>query len=203
MRIILIGPQGSGKGTQAKLLSEKFKIPHISAGDLLRNAKGELKEKLDSFMDKGELVPDELILEILKKRLEEKDCTNGFILDGFPRNLEQAKLLDSITAIDFVIEITLEDKTAIKRISNRLTCKKCGAIYNMQTKPSKLDDKCEKCNGELIVRQDDTPDAIKKRLKIYHEETEPLLKHYQTIRINGELSIEKEFEEILKLLKNN
>ncbi len=206
MKLIFIGPQGSGKGTQAKILSEKLNIPHISTGDLLRDAQEELKEKLHEYMNSGQLVPDELIAKILKKRLEEQDTKEGFILDGFPRNINQTELLKPITEIDKVIEITLSDEEAVKRISGRITCKECKAGYNTLTAPKPQQPNiCDKCQGKLIRRNDDTEEAVKKRLEIYHQETEPILEEYkeQSLKINGEQAIEKIAENIDQALKIN
>jgi len=202
MKIIFIGPQGSGKGTQAKIISEELKIPHISTGDLFRDMEGELKKELDSYMLAGQLVPDELVIRILKQRILQPDCKEGFILDGYPRNLAQAKLLDKITKIDKVVEISLDDNTAIERISSRLSCKKCGAVYNTITNPPKRQNICDRCGGELYRRSDDNPNAIKKRLETYHKETEPILKKYKKIlvKIDGDQEIDKISEEILEKL---
>jgi len=200
--IIFIGPQGSGKGTQAKIISEELNIPHISTGDLFRMLEGALREEVDSYVNKGQLVPDELTVKILKERITKPDCTNGFILDGFPRNLNQAKLLDKITKIDKVIEITLTDELAVKRISSRWSCKKCGAVYNSITNPPKIKGVCDKCQGELYRRADDNPDAIKKRLETYHQETEPILKKYKKVlvSVDGNQEIDKISEQILEKL---
>lgn len=203
MRLILIGPQGSGKGTQAQIITDKLNIPHISTGDLLKSAKGELKKEIDPYINKGNLVPDELTTKLLKQRINQPDCKNGFILDGFPRNLNQVKLLKQITDIDKVIEITTSDEFAIKRISNRLSCKKCHTIYNKITNPPKKPNTCNKCNSPLYQREDDYPEAIKKRLNIYKKETTPIIEKYKgrLIKINGNQSIKKVSEEILSNLK--
>jgi len=204
VNIIFIGPQGSGKGTQAKIISEELKIPHVSTGDLFRETVGELREELNSYMNSGKLVPDELVIKILKERIEKSDCKNGFILDGFPRNVAQAKLLDDITKIDKVVEITLKDNEAIKRISGRVTCEKCKAGYNIFTSPKPKDpSKCDKCNGKLLKRADDTEEAVKKRLEIYHEQTKPILKKYQSIlvTVDGSQEIDKIAKEILEKLR--
>lgn len=198
MKLVLIGPQGSGKGTQAKLLSKKLKIPHISTGDLLRNATGELRKEIDSYIVKGELYPDEKMLKLLETRIKKEDCKNGFILDGFPRNLKQARMLEKITKIDRVVEIYISDEEAVRRLSGRVACEKCGAGFNYITIPPKEKGKCDKCGGKLVQRDDDKEEAIRKRLKIYHEETEKILKHYKTIRVNGEKSIEEVQKEILR-----
>jgi adenylate kinase len=200
MKILLIGAQASGKGTQAKLLAKKLGLPHISTGDLLRAQIGELRKDIDSYIIKGNLYPDEKMLKILEARFKEKDCQKGFILDGFPRNLKQAEMLDKITKIDKVIEIHISDKEAVQRISDRRHCEKCKADYNLVTMPPKDPKKCDKCNGRLIARADDTPEAARKRLEIYHHETEPILKHYNAIRVNGEQGVEKVFQEIVQNL---
>jgi len=201
MKLVFIGPQGSGKGTQAKIISEKLNIPHISTGDLLRNAEGELKEKINSILNSGKLISDELVLDLLKKRISEDDTKNGFILDGFPRNLKQAKMLKKITKIDKIIEISISDEESIRRLSGRLNCKNCGAIYNINTGPKpKIDNKCDKCNSDLYQREDDKPEAIKRRLETYHKETEPILENYPHVKIDGEQSIEKVTQDILNAL---
>lgn len=200
MNIIFIGPQGSGKGTLAKIISGKLKIPHISTGELFRNIQGRLKQEIDSYINKGLLVPDELTIKLLKERIKKADCKNGFILDGFPRNLAQAKILKTITKIDEAIEIYISDSLAIKRILNRISCKKCGAVYNTITNPPKKQNICDKCEGELYIRKDDNPEEIKKRLDTYHKETEPILKEYKDIliRVDGDQEINKIADEILE-----
>ena len=197
MNLLIIGPQGCGKGTQAKIISENLKIPHISTGDLFRNAKNESKQELEKYMNQGLLVPDELVAKILKQRINQDDAKNGFILDGYPRNKEQNELLKNITKIDKVIEINLSDKEAIKRISSRLSCKSCGAIFNKITKIPKQENICDNCKGKLYQRDDDKPEAVKKRLEIYKKQTQPILEQYQNkLIINGEQSIEKIAKEI-------
>jgi len=212
VRIILLGPPGSGKGTQAKFLSKRYGIPHIAMGDILREEvakKTPLGEKVNVYMSKGELVPDEIVIEVLKKRLQEADCTNGFILDGFPRTLNQAKALDNMLSelnlkIDAVIYIEVPDEEIMKRLSLRRTCKVCGRIYNLHYNPPKQDGKCDVCGGELIIRNDDKPEVIKNRLKVYNEQTKPLVNYYEThkllIRINGVNTIDKVFQQIVEKL---
>lgn len=202
MIIIFIGPQGSGKGTQAKYISEKLKLAHISTGDLLRKATGKLKEKVDSYMNTGRLIPDGLMIKIIKERLNKPDCHKGAILDGFPRNIEQAEELDKIIDIDKVIEINISDEEAIRRLGGRLTCRDCGAVYNERTNQPRQKDICDKDGGRLTKRSDDTETAIKARLEIYHKETFPILSHYKDIliKINGENPIEKVTEDILEKL---
>lgn len=201
MNLIFVGPQGSGKGTQAEVISEKLGLCHISTGDLLRSITGKLKEKIESYTLKGHLVPAEVVVRIIKEKLSKAECKKGFILDGFPRNIEQAKELDKITKIDKLMEIWISDKEAVKRLSSRLNCGKCGSVFNLITNPPKKKNICDKCGNELFAREDDKPEAIKKRLEIYHKETEPLLKFYPYARINGEQLIPKVTEDILKELK--
>jgi len=203
MKIIFIGPQGSGKGTQAKIISEELNIPHISTGDLFRSLEGKSKEEVDSFVYKGQLVPDELTVKILKERISKPDCREGFILDGFPRNLNQAKLLEIITKIDKVILINITNALAIERISSRISCKKCGAVYNTITNLPKRKDICDRCGGELYRRADDNLQAIKKRLQTYHNETKPILEMYKDklITIEGAQEIDKISMDIIEVLK--
>lgn len=181
MRILMIGPQGSGKGTQAKLVSEHYKIPNISTGDIFRDAlskKSELGLKAESYMKKGNLVPDEIVTSMVKERVRQKDCRDGFVLDGFPRNIAQAKALDKITNIDKVFVLKLSDELALKRLANRKQCKKCKAIFGGIVAPRKKG-LCDTCGGKLYQRDDDKPAAIKKRLSLYHKETEPLRDYYK------------------------
>ena len=201
MKILLMGPQGSGKGTQAKILSKELEIPHISTGDLLRGSEGELKEKIDSFINEGNLFPDELMLDILKERIEREDCRNGFILDGYPRNINQARSLKSITDIDKAIEISISGEESVRRLSGRLSCKDCGAVFNLLSSPPKDSELCDSCGGELFVREDDKEDAIKKRLEIYHRDTKPVLEEYGALKVNGERDIEEITKDVLSSLK--
>ncbi len=201
-----MGPQGSGKGTQAKILAEELRIPHISTGDILRNLiASELKQEVDSYINKGQLIPDELMIELLKQRISKPDCKNGFILDGFPRNIAQAGLLDNITKIHKVIEINISDELAIERVSSRLSCKKCGKVYNTVTNSPKKQNICDKCQTELYRRADDNLDAIRKRLKTYHKETKPIIKKYKSILISikGNQKIDKIAKEIFNSIKEN
>jgi len=206
--IIILGPQGSGKGTQADILSKKFNIPHISTGKIFRGQiknKTELGRKLKSLVNHGRLVPDEITNEIIKNRLSENDCQNGFILDGFPRNLNQAEFLDKITDINLVLEIWISDEETISRISQRKSCPKCGAIYHLKFKPPQKDEICDKCQKKLIIRDDDKEKAIKKRLKIYHKQTELLIEFYKNKgiyhKINGMPLIPEVTKEIMKIFK--
>ncbi|MBL7147979.1 MAG: nucleoside monophosphate kinase [Nanoarchaeota archaeon] len=204
MKLILIGPQGSGKGTQADLISNKYKIPHISAGNiLLDNIK--LNTKLGKlakpYYNKGKLVPIGIVSDLIKNRIKKKDCDKGFILDGYPRTLEQANLLEKITKIDKVLVLTLPREKVYERISKRYMCE-CGANYHVIYKPSKIKGVCDKCGGKLFRREDDTIPVIKKRLDIYEKETKPLIEHYgdKVIKINGDQPIPKVFEDMVGVL---
>ena len=187
LRFVLLGPPGSGKGTIAKIIEELYCIPVITTGDLLRKAVAdgtELGNMAKSYMEKGELVPDELVNAVVSERLIEPDTESGFVLDGYPRSLNQAKALDKILGktgkrIDYVIHVTLDDDSIVNRLSNRLSCPKCGAIYNLQNKPPKINKKCDICGSELILRDDDKSQVTRNRLRVYREKTQPLLKWYE------------------------
>ncbi len=204
MIILFIGAQASGKGTQAKIIAKKKALAHICTGDLLRAATGEFRKEIDSYITKGKLVPDELILKLLKERMNQPDCKKGVILDGYPRNLRQAEELEKIEKVGKIFEIYISDETAKRRLMGRWNCKKCGIAYNIVTAPKpKKDGLCDNCSIPLYQRDDDTnEEAIEKRLSIYHEETEPILKKFKerVIKINGEQTIEKITEDILKKL---
>jgi adenylate kinase len=203
MNLIFAGIQGSGKGTQAEIIAKKLGIAHISTGDLLRGAEGELKEKADSYEKEGKLVPDEIMLQVIKERLKQKDCEKGFILDGFPRTIGQAKELNKITKVDNAFNIEISDEEAVRRLKARWNCRKCGTIYNLVTSPKpKKEGVCDKCGEKLYQRDDDiNEEAIKKRLELYHQEITPVLKFYNTIKVNGEQPIEKVTEDIEKAIK--
>jgi adenylate kinase len=203
MNLIFIGPQASGKGTQAKIVAEKLGLVHISTGDLVRGAKGELKQEIDKYVNRGTLVPDELIIKILKERISQPDAEKGFILDGFPRNLAQAKALKEMIRVDKIIEISISDEEAVRRLSGRVNCPQCGAIFNTITNPPKKEMICDVCGERLMKRADDEENAIRARLEIYHNETEPILKEHPSIRIDGTNSIEKVNEDILNELEKN
>lgn len=186
MRLILFGPPGVGKGTQAQILSQMFNIPHISTGDILRDAvnnKTELGLKAKSYMDKGELVPDDVMIGIIKEVLSSERCKNGFILDGFPRTIRQAEALEQIfnelnIRLDYVISLEVDDDEIIKRLTNRRVCKNCGAVYNLLIDKIPEDSKCPRCGGELYQRSDDNPEVIKNRLKVYRDSTQIVLDYY-------------------------
>ena len=186
MRLLLIGPPGGGKGTQAKFLIDHFLITQISTGDMLReNVRSEtsLGEEARKFMNKGKLVPDSVILDMMKKRLAEQDCNNGYILDGFPRTIPQAEGLDFLLTdlnqkLDHVVIMDVPDNLIITRLSNRRSCKECGQVYNLLFEPPKNAGKCNNCNEELYLRSDDNPATIQQRLNVYQEQTEPVIKYY-------------------------
>jgi len=205
-RIIMLGPQGSGKGTQADMLTAKLGIPKISTGDIFRqNIKDgtELGQKVKAIIDEGKLVPDELTNDIMKNRIKEPDCANGFILDGYPRNLFQAEALDKVTQITHVLEVYIPDKESVKRISGRRSCH-CGRVYHLEYNPPKNDEVCDDCGEKLYIRDDDKPEAIQERLKIYHEQSEPLVEYYKEkgvhVRIDGLPPIEEVSKEIVEKL---
>ncbi|MBE8540306.1 adenylate kinase [Geoglobus acetivorans] len=213
MNLILLGPPGAGKGTQAKRIVEKYGIPQISTGDMLRDAvaKGtELGKKAKEYMDKGELVPDEVVIGIVKERLMQPDCENGFILDGFPRTINQAEALDDILdemnrKIDAVINIAVPDEEILKRIVYRRICKECGAVYNLIYSPPKVDGKCDKCGGDLYQRDDDKEETVKERLRVYREQTAPLIDYYSRKgslqNVDGTKNIEEVWSQIVALLE--
>ncbi|MDD5731047.1 MAG: adenylate kinase [Candidatus Omnitrophica bacterium] len=211
MRIILFGPPGAGKGTQAKVLSERVRLPHISTGDLLReNVKGQtpLGRQAKDFMDKGLLVPDELVANMLQERFSRPDLKGGFILDGYPRNIAQAKTLDDMLAklkmgIDFVVYLDASDAIIIQRLCGRLVCSSCGANFHVTNMPPKVAGICDNCKGKLYQRADDKEETIKKRLEVYKKEVTPLIKYYETqnklFRLPGDEKPDIVLEKIIKI----
>lgn len=182
MRIILLGPPGAGKGTQAKVLTKELDILHISTGDILRKAieeKTPLGLKAKEYMHKGHLVPDDLIINLIRERIKREDCKKGFLLDGFPRTIPQAQALEEISNVDKVIKLKIANKVAIERLSGRRTCKDCGAMYHVIYIPPRKEGICDRCGGELIIRDDDREEAVLKRLEVYREETRPLIEYYK------------------------
>jgi adenylate kinase len=182
MRIIMLGPPGAGKGTQAVKLAEKLGVPHISTGDILRRnvaKKTKLGQAAHKYMATGKLVPDELVIEMTMKRLKEPDAKKGFILDGFPRNLAQAQALDKATKIDEVINLFLDPEDLVKRSTGRWVCPNCDAVYHVLTNPPKKKGVCDKCGSQLVQREDDTERVVRARIKTYDEVTEPLAAHYR------------------------
>ena len=183
MKLILLGAPGAGKGTQAELICEKLNIPAVSTGNMIREAMKngtEMGKKAKSFVDAGNLVPDEVVIGIIKERLAQEDCQKGFILDGFPRTIPQAEALDKMGVdIDTVLSIEVKDEAIVKRMSGRRVCEKCGASYHIEYKKPAKEGVCNACGGALICRKDDAPEAVLDRLKVYHEQTEPLKDYYQ------------------------
>ena len=208
MNLILLGAPGAGKGTQAELLMEKLSIPGISTGNMLREAiknGTELGKKVKSYMDGGLLVPDELIMGIVAERVAQPDCANGFMLDGVPRTLAQAEALDAAgVRIDHVVSIEIEDSVIEGRMTGRRVCSACGASYHVVANPPKTDGVCDSCGGELIIRKDDAPETVRKRLEVYHAQTEILMDYYgkqgKLRHIEGNQSIEGANEDILKAI---
>jgi len=201
-----MGPQGAGKGTVAALIKDKLNVPHISMGDIFRDtvkSNSPLGKKLQEIMSKGELVPIEITAQMLKERMGQPDCKNGYILDGYPRNLEQAKVLDEIQKIDQVIVLDVPRKISLDRLTTRRTCKKCGEIYNTKSMPPKKEGVCDKCGAEVYQRDDDKADAINKRLDIYEKETIPLIEYYgkKVIKVDGSKPLADVSESIFKALK--
>lgn len=208
MNVILLGPPGVGKGTIAERLVRHFKYPQVATGDMLREAvKNHTKLGLEAkgYMDKGLLVPDGVVIGIVEERLKNRDCRNGFFLDGFPRTIAQAGALEKITHIDRVVNLQAEDKVIIERLSGRRTCKKCGAIFHIKNIPPRKEGVCDKCGGELYLRDDDKPETIKKRLETYRKQTEPLITYYKKkviLRdVDGGQAVEKVFSDVLTALK--
>ncbi len=183
MKLILLGAPGAGKGTQAEVISEKLAIPAVSTGNIIREALAngtEMGLKAKSFIDAGQLVPDDVVIGIIKERLAKDDCANGFILDGFPRTIPQAEALDTMgVTIDRVISIEVEDEKIVRRMSGRRVCKACGSSYHLEYKKPAQDGVCNACGGELVQRKDDHPDTVLDRLHVYHEQTEPLKDYYE------------------------
>ena len=196
MRLILVGPPGAGKGTQAVALAAHYKIPHISTGDIFRaNLKNgtELGKQAQSFMDRGELVPDSVTNEMVKDRLGNSDVANGFLLDGFPRNTNQAEVLDVILKnkkmpLDAALELSIDNSEIIRRLSGRRTCRNCSATFHKDFEKPKVDGICDKCNGELYQREDDKEEVITRRLEIYAQQTEPIISYYKKAGILKKMS---------------
>ncbi|RQD74031.1 MAG: adenylate kinase [Candidatus Syntrophonatronum acetioxidans] len=214
MRLILLGPPGAGKGTQAERIVKKYNIPHISTGDIFRAALREGTEmgmKAKSYMDKGQLVPDDIVVGVVTERIRKPDCKKGFLLDGFPRNVNQAEALDKVAEymnikIDGVINVDVPDEELVDRLTGRRMCKSCGASFHVKFKPPKVRNVCDHCGGELYQRDDDTVETANERLEVYHSQTSPLIDYYSKqgvlIDINGNQDMEMVFSEITKALDN-
>ena len=212
MKIIMLGAPGAGKGTQAKQIAAKYSIPHISTGDIVRaNIKNgtELGKKAKEYMDQGLLVPDELTCDLVMDRIAQDDAKNGFVLDGFPRTIPQAEALDAALtkigqAMDYAIDVDVPDENIINRMSGRRACLNCGATYHIVSIPPKKEGICDTCGNELVLREDDKPETVKKRLDVYHDQTQPLIDYYQgkgiLKSVNGTQPMEKVFEDITNIL---
>jgi len=212
MKIIMLGAPGAGKGTQAKMIAEKFDIPHISTGDIFRaNIKNgtELGKKAKEYMDKGQLVPDELTVQILLDRVANDDCKNGYVLDGFPRTIPQADVLDKELTklgdkVDFAINVDVPDENIVRRMSGRRACLKCGATYHIEHIPPKQEGICDTCGSELVQRDDDKPETVQNRLTVYHEQTQPLIEYYDNKKIlrtvDGTRDMQEVFSDIVNIL---
>ena len=212
MKIIMLGAPGAGKGTQAKQIAEEYGIPHISTGDIFRaNIKEgtELGKKAQEYMDQGLLVPDELTVRLLLDRVAQDDCKNGYVLDGFPRTIPQAEVLDEKLSelgekVDYAINVDVPDENIVNRMSGRRACLSCGATYHIVSIPPKKEGICDVCGSELVLRDDDRPETVQNRLKVYHEQTQPLIDFYEkkgVLRsVDGTLPMEEVFTAITKIL---
>ena len=212
MKIIMLGAPGAGKGPQAKKIAAKYDIPHISTGDIFRaNIKNgtELGNKAKTYMDQGLLVPDELVVDLVVDRVQQDDCKNGYVLDGFPRTIPQAEALDKALAalgdkVDYAIDVNVPDENIVKRMGGRRACVGCGATYHLVYAPTKTEGICDVCGKELILRDDDKPETVQKRLNVYHEQTQPLIDYYTTAGIlktvDGTVDINDVFAAIVEIL---
>ena len=212
MKIIMLGAPGAGKGTQAKKIAQKYEIPHISTGDIFRaNIKNgtELGKKAKTYMDQGLLVPDELVVDLVVDRVNQDDCKDGYVLDGFPRTIPQAEALDQALArlnqkVDYAINVEVPDENIGNRMSGRRACVGCGATYHIVFAPTQKEDVCDNCGGSLILRDDDKPETVQKRLGVYHEQTQPLIEYYTNAgilkEVDGTIDIEDVFREITNIL---
>ena len=209
MKLILLGAPGAGKGTQAEIISEKYNIPTISTGNIIRAALKngtEMGLKAKSYIDAGELVPDNVVIGIIKERLSEADCKEGYILDGFPRTIPQAVALDDMGfVIDAALSIEVDDSEIVKRMSGRRVCEKCGASYHTEYKKPEVEGVCNLCGGNLVIRKDDEPETVKNRLNVYHEQTEPLKDFYKScgklIIVKGQDKVEDTTRLVLDALE--
>ena len=210
MKIIMLGAPGAGKGTQAKKIAEKYSIPHISTGDIFRaNIKNgtELGAKAKEYMDKGLLVPDELVCDLVVDRIQQADCEKGYILDGFPRTIPQAEALDKALAanneaVDFAINVEVPDENIINRMSGRRACVGCGATYHIQFNAPKVEGVCDTCGEKLILRDDDKPETVKNRLSVYHEQTQPLIDYYSKKGVLAEVDGTQAMDDVFNAIVN-
>lgn len=212
MKIIMLGAPGAGKGTQAKKIAEKYQIPHISTGDIFRaNIKGgtELGMKAKSYMDQGGLVPDDITIGMLLNRIKEDDCANGYVLDGFPRTIPQAESLTKALgemgeSIDYAIDVDVPDENIINRMAGRRACLACGATYHIVYNPPKQEGVCDVCGEKLVLRDDDKPETVQKRLGVYHEQTQPLIEYYGKagilVTVDGTKDLNEVFKDIVTVL---
>ena len=208
MKIIMLGAPGAGKGTQAKKIAAKYDIPHISTGDIFRaNIKNgtELGNKAKTYMDQGLLVPDELVVDLVVDRVQQDDCKNGYVLDGFPRTIPQAEALDKALnaqneSVDYAINVEVPDENIINRMSGRRACVGCGATYHIQFNPTKVEGVCDVCGEKLILRDDDKPETVKNRLSVYHEQTQPLIDYYAKKSILAEVDGTKDMEDVFNAI---
>lgn len=212
MKIIMLGAPGAGKGTQAKKIAEKYGIPHISTGDIFRaNIKNgtELGKKAKTYMDQGLLVPDELVVDLVVDRVQQDDCKKGYVLDGFPRTIPQAESLDGALSklgdkIDYAINVEVPDENIVRRMGGRRACVGCGATYHIVYNAPKAEDTCDTCGEKLILRDDDQPETVQKRLTVYHDQTQPLINYYEKAgvlkEVDGTVDMEDVFAAIVKIL---
>ena len=208
MKIIMLGAPGAGKGTQAKQIEDKYSIPHISTGDIFRaNIKNgtELGKKAKQYMDQGALVPDELTCDLVMDRIQQDDCKNGFVLDGFPRTIPQAEALDAALGIinekmDYAIDVDVPDENIVNRMSGRRACLNCGATYHLVSIPPKVEGICDRCGSEIVLREDDKPETVQKRLKVYHEQTQPLIDYYKNQGILKSVDGTQPMDEVFKAI---
>ncbi len=209
MKIIMLGAPGAGKGTQAIKIAEKYGIPHISTGDIFRaNIKNgtELGKKAKEFMDKGALVPDELTCDLVVDRIHQDDCKNGFVLDGFPRTIPQAKALDTALdkdgeSIDHAIDIEVPDQNIVKRMGGRRACLNCGATYHIISAPPKTEGICDNCGGKLTIREDDKPQTVQERLSVYHQKTQPLIDYYKKAGILDQVDGTQPLDQVFSMIE--
>jgi len=203
MNIVILGSPGVGKGTYAKILSDKYNIPRISVGDLFRKAindETELGKKIKDYVSRGDLVPDEMVIELVKERLQKNDCKNGFFLDGFPRTIAQAEAMGNFKKIDKVLNFVASDWVIMSRLGGRRTCRECGAIYHVKEIPPKVEGICDRCGGQLYQRSDETPQAIKNRLRVYREKTKPVINYLRKKGLLADIDANYQFEEIGKVI---